>query len=81
MCVCVPDYTLARILTPLKMIEQQNPSVFVTSPSNMYQPFPQQQQQQQPFYDPQGNCFLDAVNTPLPPSPLSSSSFASENFC
>ncbi|CDS13061.1 hypothetical protein LRAMOSA05245 [Lichtheimia ramosa] len=59
--------------------EQQNPSVFVTSPSNMYQPFPQQQQQ--PFYNPQGNCFLDAVNTPLPPSPLSSSSFASENFC
>lgn len=45
--MCVPDYTLARILTPPKMIEQQNPSVFVTSPSNMYQPFPQQQQQQQ----------------------------------
>ncbi|KAJ8659773.1 hypothetical protein O0I10_004366 [Lichtheimia ornata] len=56
-----------------------NPSVFVTSPSNLYQPYPQQQQQQ--FCIPQENYFLDAVNTPLPPSPLSSTpSFASENF-
>ncbi|KAI7885120.1 winged helix DNA-binding domain-containing protein [Lichtheimia hyalospora FSU 10163] len=56
-----------------------NPSVFVTSPSNLYQQqYPQQQQQ---FCIPQENYFLDAVNTPLPPSPLSSSpSFASENF-